>query len=228
MKIESESDIILNHIKGNWRYKVFKYKDKTYILDGSTYWFSFLLNMTKWIFLPIRAYEVNDMVMKYLKEEVSVGGINLSWHILFIIMSISAIIAKVIQRIVNGLNLTKNINIIYIFLIPTIFIGYFTISRYLKKRKIFRILNRQYSEKRIRFRLPFEKVVRDILPLLLLLVGLLVVGTISDINNIIAKDPDVRTYLTYFLAFFIWFTLVMCTTIGVKHLVGAVVTIEDK
>src|SRR5699024_426602 len=105
-------------------------------LDGSTYWFCFLLVViTKWLFLPINAYEVNEEIIRDLKEQSPTKQKVPGWDTTLIIMSISAIIAKIIQRVVSNLNLGENFNIIYLYMIPIIFIGYFTISRHLKKRK---------------------------------------------------------------------------------------------
>jgi len=229
MKIESIDDITLTHIKGNWRYKIFKYKGKTYLLDGSTYWFSFLLIFTKWIFLPINAYEVDDMIIKGLKEEESVQGVNITWNIIFTIMFVSAMVAKIIERVVSKFNLGENFNIIYLYMIPIIFIGYFTISRYCKKRKLLSLLNEQYNKKRIRFRLHDEEDTgKDFLfPVLFPVIILLMISRFA-IKNIITKRSDVKDYLMYFLAFFIWFVMTMSTTMRTEHLVGATITIEDK
>src|SRR5699024_4365010 len=116
MKNKSENGITLTHIKRNWRYKIFRYKDKTYILDGSTFCFSFILFVTKWLFLPINAYEVSEEVIEELKEEGAAQGLNTNWNIILLIVFVSSIFAKIVGKIVNNLNLGENFNIVYLYM----------------------------------------------------------------------------------------------------------------
>ena|SRR5699024_10486332 len=230
IKIENEDDITLTHIKGNWRYKIFRYKKETYILDGSTYWISFLLPILSW-FLPINAYEGSDKVIKGLKEETSVKSINPSWNIILIVMFLSGIFAKVVQKIANKFYLGDNFNTVFIYMVPIIFIGYFTISRYLKGRKMLNMLNHQYSKRRIRFKLPLEKnregwkkIVSALLVLIIFYLG----AGLYSIKNLVVESVHVRDYIIYFLVIFAWFILVMNSTMHSENLVGATIIIEDK
>src|SRR5699024_8785827 len=128
-KIEN-NNIVVTNIKGNWRYKVFRYKGKTYILDGSTYFFSFLLPILNWYLLPINGYEINGTILEELKEVHSIKKIDTSWGTALTIMVLSSFFAKLVHKIISNFNLPENFNIIYLYIIPTMFIGYFVISRY--------------------------------------------------------------------------------------------------
>src|SRR5699024_8214901 len=220
---------MLTHIKGNWRYKVFRYGDKIYILDGSTYFFSLLLPILTWYLLPINGYEINDTILEELEEVHSVKKLDIGWGIIFTIIALSSIFAKLVHKIVSNFSLPENFNIIYLYIIPAIFIGYFTISRCFKKIKLLSLLNEEYNKKRIRFRLSFKKYVgKDLLFPLLSVVILLLIGSIFDIKKIITKNASVRNYLTYFLDFFIWFNVVMMKTMLLEHIPEATVIIEEK
>src|SRR5699024_5297270 len=132
MKIESIDDITVNHIKRNWRYKVFRYNDKVYLLDGSTYPFSFLLFLIRWL-LPINAYEINEEIIEDLEEETSAEyAKGLSWNGTFIIVFISGLIAAFFNRIILKLNFGENYNIVFLYAIPIMFIASFIISRHFK------------------------------------------------------------------------------------------------
>src|SRR5699024_2583714 len=132
MRIENVEDVTTNHIKRNWRYKVFRYKDKVYLLDGSTYPFSFLLFFTKW-FIPINAYEVNEEIVEELEEEASADVKKISWNGTFIIVFISGLIAAFFDRIIHKLNFGENYNIVFLYAIPIIYLTYFIVSRHLNK-----------------------------------------------------------------------------------------------
>src|SRR5699024_9036464 len=202
MKIENEDDITLTHIKGNWRYKVFRYRNKTYILDGSTYLISLFLPILNWYLLPINGYEINDTILEELEEVHSVKKLDIGWGIIFTIMALSSIFAKLIQKIISNFSLPENFNIIYLYMIPTIFIGYFVVSRYFKKRKMFNILNFQYTKKQINFKLPLERnreVWKIILTALIILIIFCLGSGLYSINHIIAKSLDVRDYIIYFI-----------------------------
>ncbi|HLR35922.1 MAG TPA: DUF443 family protein [Tissierellales bacterium] len=231
MKIENEDDITLTHIKGNWRYKVFRYRNKTYILDGSTYLISLFLPILNWYLLPINGYEINDAILEELEEVHSVKKLDIGWGIIFTIMVLSSFFAKLVHKIVSNFSLPKNFNIIYLYMIPTIFIGYFTISRCFKKRKLFSLLNEEYNKKRIRFKLPFEenkKVWKKILIGFIILIIVCFEGILYSLNLIIAKSPDVRDYIMYFILYLVWSIMAIGSAVNPEHLENATITVEDK
>jgi len=228
MRIENVEDVTMNHIKRNWRYKVFRYKDKVYLLDGSTYPFSFLSISTKWI-LPMNAYEVNEEIIEELEEEASGDVKKVSWNGTFIIVFISGLIAAFFDRIIHKLNFGENYNIVFLYAIPIIYLTYFIVSRHLNKKKILRLLNGRYNKKRIRFKLSPGKRIRKKMRFTLLgLVVFILGGILYSGYCILEKSYDSRDYLIYFLVFFIWFLFTVYTAIRPEFLLGATVIVEDK
>jgi len=188
-----------------------------------------LIVITKWL-LPINAYEVNEEIIEELKEEASVEyAKDLSWSGTFIIVFVSGLVAVFFNRIIHKLNFGENYNVVFLYVVPIMFIISFIISRHVKKKKILRLLNGRYNKKRIRFRLSSEKNVwKDLLfPVLaftvLVLVGILFVG-----YNILEESYDSRDYLAYFLSFLIWFIGTTYTGMRPELLLGATIIIEDK
>ncbi len=230
MRIENIDDITMNHIKRNWRYKVFRYKDKVYLLDGSVYPFSSLLFFSKWI-LPINAYEVDEEIIKELKEEAAGDVKNLSWNGTFIIVFVSGLIATFFDRIIYKLKFGESYNIIFLYAMPIIYLTYFIISRHLNKKKILRLLNGRYNKKRIKFKLSSEmekKVWKKLkLPLLIFIVFILGIILFSG-YCILQESYDSRDYLTYILLLFLLFLPTLHSAIRPEFLLGATVIIEDR
>src|SRR5699024_4501128 len=208
--------------------KVFRYKDKVYLLDGSTCPFSFLLFLIRWL-LPINAYEINEEIIEELKEEGPGDVKGLSWNGTFIIVFVSGLIAVFFERLILKLNFGENYNIVFLYAIPIMFIASFIISRHFKKKKILRFLNGRYNKKRIRFKLCSGKNMWKYFwyPLLIFIV-ITLVGVLFGLYFILEESYDSRDYLIYFLTILLWFMTTTYTAIRPEFLLGATVIIEDK
>ena len=228
-RIESENDISMKSMGKNWRYRVFRYKDKIYLLDLSTRWFSFMLFLINWL-LPMNAYEVDESSIEVLGEK-TMKELELNNNNIWIIVGLSALVASVVGTLIKKLDFGKGANVIYVYWLPIVFLIYFTISRNTKKKKLIKALGSEINKKRIRFELSPEKEVDKwklfYLPgipvILLLILGILLFG-----RNIVNIKADGMDYIGYFLGYFIWFAMCMYNVLKTEHLVGATVIIENK
>jgi len=227
-KIVDENDISIKNIEKNWRYRVLRYENDMYLLDISTYWLSLIFFPIVW-FLPINSFKIDESVAEKLGEK-TIKSFNKSSGTVLLIILLSMALANVIDGIINKLNLTKEVNILYVYMIPAITLLYYSVSRNIKKKKILGLINKENNEKQ--FKIELSRKVRKKLKPLIFIIGIFLVLFLEGIlffgKNIIMGNPDAKDYLGYFLIFFCWNGLAMYNGIAKQHLVGATITVKDK
>lgn len=175
-------------------------------------------------------YEIDERIVQELGEK-NMKELKSDSGNIFLIVSLSLILASLVDKIIDKIYLDKGLDIVYVYGIPVFALSYFTISRFVKKKKTLRLLGENRKEKQIEFKLSpeIEKVKGRIFyfPVLILIIIILPTGLLLG-RNIITKIPDAIDYLGYFLGYFCWYGIGMYNVLRTEHLVGATVIIEDK
>lgn len=227
---ENNNNMRITHIKNNWRYRILRYNNKIYLLDTSTFWFSVILFVINPL-LPMDGYEVDDKTVRKLNEKYK-KELNINFSMIILISSLSTIVGILIKRLFIMNDLVGSYSFLFVYLLPVVFILYFTISRYFKEKRLVKIIGQKGKKKRIRFcNKPEKKKDTDKWEVYShsVVVWLLVfcLGTFLG-RRIIVDDFEVLNYFWYFVVVFSWTFGSMYVDIGKKYLENMTVVIEDK
>src|SRR5699024_7609595 len=98
----------------------------------------------------MNVYEINENIVKELGER-RVKEYKQDFLTIFIITGMTTEITKIIDMIFNNINLSYKLNSIFVYMLPIITLIYFFTSRYLKRKKLIKLLDKNGTEKKIKF-----------------------------------------------------------------------------
>ena len=229
-KEENNNDMIITHIKNNWRYRILRYENKIYLLDASTYWYSLILFTVNPLF-PMNGYEIDNTTVKRIKEKLK-DEADINFSKILLISSLSSLLGILIKSSFKKITPSDKFNFIFIYLLPVILTLFYLISRYSKKKQLIELIGKQNNKKRIRFCNPPERKRETdewVIYTHSVLVWLLVFSFVVFLGRrIMGENSEPLDYFWYFVVILCWAFGSMHVDIGKKYFKDMTVVIKDK